>query len=394
MAQKLVTGVLLFIASLVFAVYALVWWTERQILNSDNWVSYSSQLPKNPEVAGALADKLTNQIFANVPVEDRVAEALPPRAGFLAAPLTSQIQTRTTSLVTRAIESDTFQSVWTGANRLAIDRILNQARQDNPSASEKISEKFNVNLASIQPLIEQRLDKDSPISPALQEGGEKIYGVATDLKVAREHVRDFVRTTDSLYVALPAVFAASFLGMLAFASDRRRSLITLAAIAIVLLLIELVAIRYARQQIISRVENSQYVPAVSYIYDSLLSSLRQMIGWLIAFWVVVSAVAVAAGNSAWAVSLRKTLKIHNLSSNRFVAWFRRVRESILQYRFLIWGAIVALVLIYLAFVGSVTTLAIINSILIGLSLIFLVQILSDSRVTPVAQTVSKRAKKT
>jgi hypothetical protein len=394
MAQKLVTGVLLFIASLVFAAYTLVWWTERQILNSDNWVSYSSQLPKNPEVASALSDKLTNQIFANVPVEERVAEALPPRAGFLAAPLTSQIQNRTTDLVTRAIESDTFQSVWTGANRLAIDRVLNQARQDNSSASERISEKFNVNLASIQPLIEERLDKDSPISPALKEGGEKIYGVTTDLKVAREHIRDFVRTTDSLYVALPAVFAASFLGMLAFASDRRRSLITLAMIAILLLLIELVAIRYGRQQILSRVENSQYIPAVSHIFDSLLSSLRQMIGWLIAFWALVSVFALAAGNSGWAVAVRKTLRIYDLSSNRAVAWFRRVRTSIAQYRFMIWGVIVVLVLIYLAFIGSVTTLAIVNSMLIGLSLVFLVQILSDSRVTPAVQSVSKRTKKT
>lgn len=389
MAQKILASAFLIIASLVFAAYALIWWTERQILTSDNWVSYSSELPKNPDVANALADKITGQIFANVPVEEKVSEALPPRAGFLAAPLTDQLQIRTTSLVAQAIESDTFQSVWTGANRLAVDRVLTQARQDNPSGAEKASEKFNVDLSSIQPLIQSRLGNDSPVSPALQESGQKIYQVTTDLKVAREHIRDFVRTTDALYAVLPAVFIASFLGLMTFTGDRRRALITLAAIAIVLLLIELVAIRYGRNQVLSQVENSQYIPTVSHIYDSLLSSLRQLIGYLLAVWVIIVAFAVGAGNSAWAVSLRKTLKIYDLSGNRAVIWFREARANILKYRFMVWGAIVALVLIYLAFIGSVTTIAIINSILVGISLIFLTQILADKRV----KSATKKPKK-
>jgi hypothetical protein len=390
MAQKILASAFLIIASLVFAAYALIWWTERQILTSDNWVSYSSELPKNPDVANALADKITGQIFANVPVEEKVSEALPPRASFLAAPLTDQLQIRTTSLVAQAIESDTFQSVWTGANRLAIDRVLTQARQDNPSAAEKASEKFNVDLSSIQPLIQSRLGNDSPVSPVLQESGQKIYEVTTDLKVAREHIRDFVRTTDALYAVLPAVFIASFLGLMTFTGNRRRALITLATIAIALLLIELVAIRYGRTQVLSQVENSQYIPAVSHIYDSLLSSLRQLIGYLLAVWVIIAAFAVGAGNAAWAVNLRKTLKIYDLSGNRVVIWFREARANILKYRFMVWGVIVALVLIYLAFIGSVTTIAIINSILVGISLIFLTQILADMRVQP----TSKRPKKT
>lgn len=385
MAQKILAGIFLVVASLVFAVYALVWWTERQILTSDNWVSYSSQLPKNPDVANALADKITGQIFANVPVEEKVSEVMPSQAGFLAPPLTDQLQIRTTGLVTNTIESNTFQSVWTGANRLAIDRILTQARQDRPTESEKVSEKFNVNLSGIQPLIRERIDSDSPISPALQEGGQKVYAVTTDLKVARENIRNFVRTTDALYAVLPAVFLASFLGMLAYTADRRRALITLSIISIVLLLIELVAIRYGRHQVLAQVGNSQYIPAVSFIYDSLLSNLRLIIGYSITIWTIIAVLAVAAGNSAWAVSLRKTLKIYDLSGNRFITWFRRVRSSILRYRFIIWGVIAGLTLVYLAFIGSVTAISIINSILLGLSLIFLTQILADSRAKPISQ---------
>lgn len=390
MAQKIIAGVLLVIAGLVFAAYSLVWWTERQILNSDSWVNYSSQLPKNPAIANALATRVTDQIFSDVPVEQKIAEALPPRASFLAAPLTSQIQNQTINIVTKIIEGDTFQSIWTGANRLAIDRILTQARQDNPSTSDKISEKFNINLSSIQPLIQSRLGGNSPISPALQEGGQKVFEVATDLKVAREHIRSFVRTTDSLYAVLPAAFAASFLGFMAFTTDRRRSLIILAVLAIVLLLVELIAIRYGRQQILSRVENSQYIPAVSDIYDSLMSGLRQLIGWLIAFWAVIAALALAAGNSAWAITLRKSLRLYDLSDVRLIYWFRKARAYIARYRFIVWGAIVAIGLLYLALIGSVTNIALINSILISLSLIFFVQILSDMRVAAAVQPAKNK----
>lgn len=388
-----VAGIFLVVSSIAFVSYLGTRWVERQVLTADNWVSYASNLPKNPDVSWALADVVSKQLFTNVPIEQKVAEALPPRAEFLAAPLSDQIQARTVKLVQRVEASDTFRSLWAGANRLAIERFLANARSDKAPLSARINDKFNIDISSIKPALQKRLGSQANLSPALQEKSQQALAVTADLQTKRERLWQTVRTTDFIHAILPAVFLVSVLGMLVFTVERRRSFILLSAVTIILLLVGLIAVKYGRQQVLDQVRNEPYIPAVSYIFDSLVATLRHSIFYALGFWAAVFIGCVVAGPAHWTVRLRDFLHLGNLKVSKPASWWHSVRAFVARYRVALWSGITALVLLYLAFGGSTAASNVVNSILLAVSGMFLVQLLADRRspyVTGVTETKAGR----
>ena len=84
----------LFIAvtCLALGAYSIVRWSEHQVLTTDNWVAFVSPLPKQPVVYTALGSYVSAQVFQAASVQQEIANALPPRAAFLASPLTDQLR--------------------------------------------------------------------------------------------------------------------------------------------------------------------------------------------------------------------------------------------------------------------------------------------------------------
>ena len=76
--RRVVAIVLIVLASLIgfFSVFAL--WIKRQALETDTWTQTSSQLLENEEIRDAVADFLVAKLYANVDVEDQIAQRLPP----------------------------------------------------------------------------------------------------------------------------------------------------------------------------------------------------------------------------------------------------------------------------------------------------------------------------
>src|SRR5579862_9353665 len=122
-----IIGLLTAIGCAAMFAYTAAHWVERQVLTTDNWVAMVAPLPQVPVVTSALAGYVTTQIFTNIPVEQEIKDALPPRAAFLASPLASQLQTLTNKIATQVLKSDNFETIWTAANRTAMDRLTNNA---------------------------------------------------------------------------------------------------------------------------------------------------------------------------------------------------------------------------------------------------------------------------
>ena len=86
--RQIVAAVLVFIAALGVTASVIGVWAGRTTLNTDRWVETVSPLSEDPAVRAAVSTYTTEQIFTSLNVEQRVKEALPPRAAFLASPLT------------------------------------------------------------------------------------------------------------------------------------------------------------------------------------------------------------------------------------------------------------------------------------------------------------------
>ena len=61
-------------------------WTERQALNTDDWVRTSDRLIENSTIRTAVGDYLVDQLYANVDVEAELDQALPPNFKRLSGP--------------------------------------------------------------------------------------------------------------------------------------------------------------------------------------------------------------------------------------------------------------------------------------------------------------------
>lgn len=370
-------ALLVIVGCLAFSAYVVVHWAERQILNTDNWVALVSPLPKQPVVASALGGYISDQVFQNVAVQEKITSALPPQAGFLAGPLASQLKTLTTSAAQKLVASDAFQTIWSGANRIAMGRLLAQARGQTPPLQAKINEKFNINLSDSSGKLRDALGKASSAIPALQPAANKAINISTDLRSRPKRLQQYVKTTDTLAAVLPFLTVASFLGALALSAWRRRTTLVFALSIIVLMLVELIAIKWLRQETLNQVHNPANLSAVGYIYDTLVGWLKSMIYVVLAVMAVLSALLFLSSPAAWARSARSYIHIEKIRDSKVMAVWREARLWVKKYEYYLWLAVVVIALVILAIVGTVTGRTVANTILLMLSLFALLHIIAS-----------------
>ena len=68
------------LASVLAYVAILAIWTDRQVLNTDNWTRASSEMLESPVVRARVAGFLVDELYQEVDVAAEIRAALPPRA--------------------------------------------------------------------------------------------------------------------------------------------------------------------------------------------------------------------------------------------------------------------------------------------------------------------------
>jgi hypothetical protein len=388
--RKLSIGALLGVAGLAFAGFVPVHWAERQIFNTDNWVALVSPIPKEPSVYQALGNYITDQIFDPAAVQQKVSDALPPRAAFLAGPLTGQLKSLTTKASQKLVAGDAFQAIWTGANRVAMNRLLSKARGQTPPLQAKIDQKFDINLSGTQGKLSQAMGKAADAIPALQPASQKVLDVSTDLKARPRRVQQVVKTSDFLWKVLPMLSAAALLSALAISKNRRRTALTALVLLLVLMLLELIAIKWLRQATLSQVKNSANLSAVSYIYDSLVAWLRHMIYWVVAFTAILAGLLALGGPARFAQLARQYLRLDKLHGRGFIFRWQGARIWLRHYEYYFWLAAALGVLTGVAVLSTVNGRVAINALLLIVSLVALVHIIATP---PSLQRVNNLSRK-
>ena len=369
-------GFLLIVGCLGFGVYVVVHWAEHQILNTDNWVALVSPLPKQPVVYTALGSYVSKQVFAPAQIEKEITDALPERASFLASPLTDQLQNLTTRLSQKVISSDAFQTVWTGANRLAMNRLLTKARGTESSPQAKVHDKFDIDISSVASQLKERLGSSATAIPALQSANKPTIKLDADLQSKPRRIHQAVRAVDNLATTLPLFVIACWLGALALSHKRRRTAIKLAVVLVVVILLELVAIKWGRQEILNQVRDQANLPAVMYIFDTLVSWLRHMMYIVLILILLALGVLLLAGPATWASRARTFLHLQRMHSSKVILGWHAVRLWVRQWEYYLLLATVMAVLIITTFLATVNGRVVVNALLLLGSIYALLHILA------------------
>jgi hypothetical protein len=99
-------------------------WANRQLLNTDNWVSTSDRLLTNEKVDERLADYLAEEVFTGARLEAKLEEALPPKLAPLAGAVAGGLHGLAPQVAERLLEAPRVQALWSEANRRAHEELL------------------------------------------------------------------------------------------------------------------------------------------------------------------------------------------------------------------------------------------------------------------------------
>jgi hypothetical protein len=148
--RKLSTG--LVIAGTIVTLLAIFSiWANRQLLNTDNWVSTSDRLLASEKVDERLANYLGEQLVIHDNLKTTLEAELPEQLKPLGAPVSSALQALAPQIAERLLESPDVQALWSQANRLAHERLLEVL----DGGGSGVSTENGVVALELGPLVEQ-----------------------------------------------------------------------------------------------------------------------------------------------------------------------------------------------------------------------------------------------
>jgi len=344
-------GVLVVLFSILLPVTYVVTWAHKVALNTDTFVQTVGPAGSDPAVTAAASVAITNQIFASLNPQQIVANALPPKASFLAGPITNGAKGYVQDGVAKALQTSQFQALWTQALRFAHSQLLSVLNGNSKAVTTtngqvvlNLVPLFNAGLQNLQGFVSGVVGKPvtlPPISgnelpstvceriaaalnrPVPATCGQIPLFPADKLTEARQTVRIFNGVTVLLLILTPVIAALA----LWLSRRRRRTLLQLSAGG----LLGLVVVRRVVDWLSSTLVNTG-PPADKAARHAILLHLFHayfsVSRWLLVGLVVVFVLAWVTGPYPWARSLRRLVSRYARDGwNLVVAISGRARDD-------------------------------------------------------------------
>lgn len=181
-------------------------WTERQALNTDDWVGTSGRLIQNETIRAELSKYLVDQLYENVDVEEELKGILPGDTKDLAGPAAGGLRQVAGQGAERVLETSTAQDLWEEANRSAHEQLIAVLEDKNDAVS---TEEGTVTL-KLSSLVTNLADEVG-IGADL---AEKLPPDAADIEILRS---DELKTAQNIAVAIKGLaLVLSLLTFIAF----------------------------------------------------------------------------------------------------------------------------------------------------------------------------------
>jgi Short C-terminal domain len=161
-------------------------WTERQALNTDDWVGTSGRLLENETIREELADYLVEQLYENVDVRKELEEILPGDTKDLAGPAAGGLRQVAGQGAEKALETSTAQELWERANRTAHEQLL-AVLENKKEAVETDEGSVRLNLGELLQDLAEQVGIGEDLAEKLPADAAQIEIVQSDeLKTAQD----------------------------------------------------------------------------------------------------------------------------------------------------------------------------------------------------------------
>jgi hypothetical protein len=180
--------VLVVLGSLLAFLSVFAIWTERQALNTDDWVETSGRLIQNETIRQALGDYLVDQLYENVDVEKELSEKLPGDTKDLAGPISGGLRQVAPEGANKVLQSSTAQELWKSANRTTHEQLLEVLEEKEGTLATEEG-KVSLNLGTLVTNLADQVGIGADLAEKLPEDAGQITILRSDqLKTAQDIV--------------------------------------------------------------------------------------------------------------------------------------------------------------------------------------------------------------
>jgi hypothetical protein len=324
--HRFLIGTLFVLGTIVGIVAVLAVWTNRQVLNTDNFTNTSSRVLADQHVQSALSAYMVNQLFSSGAVEAQVKSALPTQLDAVAGPLSAGLEQVAGNLAPKVLASSQAQ----GAFRTAVHASHATFMKIINGGGTAVSTGGGVVTLNVRPLVDElaaTLGVQEQVAAArskLQQNAGKIQGAASTAGITLpsnsghivimrssqlKTVQDIASAITGLAIVLPLVTFALFILAVWLARDRRRPALRMTGwcfvlIGMIVLLVRRVLGNYIVNSLVKVPENKTAVHDIWTISTSMLYDIAVV---LVVFGLVFVAAAWLAGHTRPATGLRRAM---------------------------------------------------------------------------------------
>jgi hypothetical protein len=298
------------VATILLFVSSLTVWAKRQLLDDQAWANSSTQLLANDDVRGAIAQKLSDGLFAQIDVEAQLRERLPPRSQAAAAPLAAALQNNVgPAAADRLLQRPRVQTLWQNANKRAHAAVLRVLEGKDLGPNGNISTANGEVTLDLRPAITQLATRlgieDKLKANADPTAGQIVIMKSDQLGAAQTAVKILKALSSLLLIAVFALYALAIY----LAQGRRRWLLGATGASLVFVGLLVASLRRFLGTVIvdSLVKTQANKHPVSVIWGIETSVWRDIGILLVVYGALVLVATAVAGPNRPALAFRRWL---------------------------------------------------------------------------------------
>jgi hypothetical protein len=297
--RRVLVWCLVALALILVLAASLTVWVQRQALNTDNWVTTSSELLADDEVRALVASDLVDALFAQEDVEQRIASRLPPQLQGLAAPAAGLVRQAALPAAENLLERPRVQQLWANANRRAHSKLVDVLKGNEGGVVTTAGGEVVLDLGELVDRLADQLGLDVQVSA---DAGQIQIADSQQLAAAQ----DAVRIIDALSILiLIAVLVLLVVAVYLASGFRREALRGIAWGLIVIGILLLVVQRLVGNALVDSLTSEASRPAGWRVWLIGTELLRDICIALIVYGIVLLLGVFLAGPTRWARWLRE-----------------------------------------------------------------------------------------
>lgn len=303
----------LVLAALLTTPSAVGYWSQRTISDTGRYVDTVGPLVDSPEVQAAVATKVTTAIEDQVDVEAILNQAFAgvitqrPRLESLVGPLAGAINGLIETQVRAFLAADAFAEFWVTANT-RLQQALIQILEGNETGAVSLQgDQVVLDVSEVIDQVRQRLvDRGLTMIENVPVPSADRQIVLFDAP-RLERARTTYALVDPIAHWLIAVCAALYLAAVVLSRRRPRMTVAIGVALAANALLVAAAVSVGRQAFINTLSGTEFGPASTAIYDTLLTFLMR--GQRVLLWLGLILVVAGwyMGRNAFGSAVRRTV---------------------------------------------------------------------------------------